>query len=274
MPSEITLPPPCKVCGTGRPLPADATFCPNCGRPAASAAAAGRLAVAWVVGIGFFVLLLLGVGVMLIVAGTSPRTRRVVAAVHAPPAAPAGVAPRAPAVVAAPPPPTGPANDPTDGPVPGPSDPPVVVTATTRPGDTDLTVDPLAAYAGGPPADRLSIRGLRLGLPLAAVPVALLDVSAPDHLRDAFGNLYAVDDRVISEVHILDPDLLAHWPIDSVNALVGHFGEPGDVYRGDGNDAFPTYLYPDRGIHVRWDNAAGRVIEVVLVRPRPAGGGG
>ena len=253
---------PCKVCSTGQPLPPDARFCRNCGREVQWwETARGRRRATAVGGAG---LLLFLVVIALLVLVSAHHTQSVVAT---------RVAFVPQVVQPAPQPPVAPAPAPPTPVVPvdptPPATPAVTPTAPVRPGDTDLSADPLAVYAGGPPADRLSIHGLRIGLPLSDVPVALLDDSEPDHLRDTGGNLYAVDDRRISEVHIRDPDLLARLPIDSTNALLARFGQPADVYRGDGNEFFPTYLYPDRGIHVRWDNAAGRIIEVVLVRPTP-----
>ena len=258
----LFLPTPCKVCGTGHPWPADARFCRNCGRPANwSETARGRWwAATAVAAVLVVVVVLVGLGLTLArqVGGTvTPR----VAVVRVPPPPRASVVgPSGPTLT------TMPAFVP---PSTGPTPSAVVATVPTPAGDADLMTNWLAAYAGGPPADHLTVHGLRIGLPVSAVPVAMLDESAPDHLRDADGNLYAIDDRRISEVHIRDPDLLARWRIGSTDDLVAHFGRPADVYTGDGNEAFPTYLYPARGIHVRWDNAAGRVIEVVLIPPAP-----
>ena len=260
----LFLPTPCKVCGTGHPWPADARFCRNCGRPANwSETARGRVWAGVAVGAGLVAVALLVVLGLLAARQVSQTSTPPVAAVPVPARPTPSVGPTGPTLTTMPSF-MRPATDPTPPPPAA-----VVATVPTPAGDVDLSADPSAAYAGGPPADRLTVHGLRIGLPLSAVPVAMLDDSAPDHLRDTGGNLYAVDDGRIGEVHVRDADLLARWPIDSTADLVARFGRPADVYTGEGNEAFPTYLYPARGLHVRWDNAAGRVIELVLVRPAP-----
>jgi hypothetical protein len=267
---------PCPVCGNGRQLPADAPFCPSCGRAAAArvptvsdglglAPGDRRLAVALTVAVALVMLLVLAGGVALVVAGRSTRALLATPATAptrrpptlAPPAAAGAAPPRAPtpnrrpAVVTPPPP---------------------IVTArpaeiVARPGDTDLTVDPLAIYAGGPPGDRLTLRGLRVGLPVSDVPDNAMDRSDPERWRDTAGDWCAVDAGQITEVHLCDPAVLARLPIDGRTALLGHFGQsrfPYDV--GDGRVMFE---YPARGLRLRYDDRVDRIVEVVLVRPVP-----
>ena len=256
-----TQTPACKVCGTGHPLPADATFCPNCGRPAPGTLST-RVAVAWTAAIAVVLLVLLGVGVTLIAVGRQPhRPVPVATARIAPTPSPMtglpATRPAAPPAVAAADPPVA---DPTDPPAPPVVDPAIPV----RAGDSDLNADPLSAYAGGPSSDRLTVGGLRIGLPVSTVPAARTAEVEADHLRDTAGNLCAVTDGRVTEVHVRDPDVLNRMPIDSTNSLFARFGQPADAYHGDGDT---TFLYPDRGIHVRWDDVAGRITELVLVRP-------
>ena len=248
----------CKTCSTGG-VPADADFCPNCGRRLTwTETPRGRRRAA-VVAVTVLALIVAVTGAGLWVLAHASPHRQVVfrpAPVRRPPP------PLEPLLAAPPVPPLPPQDVVTPTPATAPA-----ATIPARPGDTDLTNDPLAAYAGGPNADRLSVNGFRLGLSIDDVPPTLLSDGAPDHLRDTHGNLYAVDADRISEVHVRDPDLLAHWPIDSTNDLVGHFGPPDGIATAGDNDPYATYLYPARGIHVRWDTAAGRIAELVLVRP-------
>ena len=245
----------CKTCSTGG-VPAGAAFCPTCGRRVGRSADRRGVAVGVIVTVGVVVAVIVAVGLWVAGSATTPSGPTITT--------------MRPAARATPNPMPSPDSSSAAGTVVTP--PPDVVPPTpaaipVRLGDTDLATDPLSAYAGGPTADRLSVRGLRLGLAVGIIPPALLAESAPDHLRDTAGDLCAVDAGRVTEVHVRDPDLLARWPIDSTAALFARFGEPADTYTGDGNEAFPTFLYPDRGIHVRWDNAAGRIAELVLVRP-------
>ncbi len=268
----LFLPTPCKVCGTGHPWPSDAAFCRNCGRPAHwLETARGRRRAAGVAAAVVAALLLLMVGLFLIV-----PARHVVAVAPVARAAPPSVPPAARRPVPVTPVPLPPSTPPAAGrssdavpldPVPLDPAPPPPATVPARPGDTDLTEQPLAAYAGGPPGNRLTVHGLGVGVAAAAVPAAMLDDSEPDHLRDAGGNLYALDaDHRVSEVHVRDPDLLARMPIDGVHALLARFGDPEQTYGKEGGDIM-VYQYPSRGVDVRWNAEIDRIEEVVLRRP-------
>jgi hypothetical protein len=136
-----------------------------------------------------------------------------------------------------------------------------------RPGDTDLCTDPLAVYVGGQYAQHLTVHGIGIGTPVSDIPPALLADSAPDHLRDVGGNLFAIADGRVSEVHVREPALLARWPLDSTNYVFSRFGNPEKTERDGGDQGTDMFLYPDRGIGVRWDQLAGRITEVVLFPP-------
>ncbi len=241
----------CKTCSAGQPP--GAKYCRTCGRPLGRTG--GRAGAPRVVSIGIVALLVLLLGAAM-VALRSTRQSQATTARHF-----AALPQRSQ------PPPPEPVQKPSFGFDPPSARTDAVAGVRVRPGDTDLWGEPLAVYAGGPPSDRLTVHGLRIGLPVSDVPAGLLGERAGDHLVDTGGNLYAVDDGRIGEVHIRDPELLTRLPIDGTRALIARFGEPTDVYTGDGDQAFPTFLYPDRGIHVRWDNAAEKILEVVLVRP-------
>ena len=263
---------PCKVCSKGQ-LPAGSRFCPNCGRPVHwTESPAGRRRAAGV-GVVAAVAVVLLVGFVLLAVTQVSRAPRAVAVV---PARPTNSPMPTPTPTPMPPSPSPspsltriPSTFPPVGvPTPTPSPPPPA--DANGDGVTELTADPLAAYAGGPPGDRLMVRGIRVGTPAIAVPTSILTERAADHLRDVDGNLYALDrGGSVSEIHVRDPDVLARLPIDSTHALTGHFGTPDDVYT-DADGGLYTYLYPARGVDVRWDAKAGRIDELVLRRP---GGG-
>jgi hypothetical protein len=261
----------CNVCGAGK-LPPSARFCRTCGRAVRwTETASGRRRMAGGVGVLVVLLALVAVSLVALASTHMPGPTNVVA-LAPPTAAPRTWSfPTPPSVAAVPPiTPPGTWSFPTPPSVAAaqPTNPTetVAADAPVRPGDIDLWTQPLAVYAGGPSADRLSVHGLRVGLAVAEVPAGLMGSVQADHLRDVGGDLCAVDDGHISEIHVRDPALLARLPIDGPSALFARFGDPEQTYLGDGPD-LPTYQYPSRGIDVRWDAKAGRLAEVVLRRP-------
>ena len=262
---------PCKVCGTGKPLPDDARFCPNCGREVRwiQTAHGRRVAGLWMVAAVAGLVVLVAACAAMAVWLTPTHRAVAVRTVPRPPPASHVAVPAPPPVAGLVPQPTPRLiPPPTVAPDPQPSDdPPPVVTVPARAGDTDLAVDPLAAYAGGPPADRLSVHGIRLGLAAADVPAAMLAESAPDHLKDRGGNVYAVAAGVITEIHVRDAAVLDRMPIDGTHALLARFGDPDRPPQDLGASMFDLE-YAARGIDVRWDDGVQHLDEVTLYRPR------
>ena len=261
----------CNVCGAGK-LPPTARFCRTCGRAVRwTDTARGRRRMAGGVGALVLLLPLLAVSLVALASTHTPGPTNVVALVPSIAAPRTWSVPTPPSAASVPqiamPQPWSFPTQPSVAAAP-PATPAETVPAADpiRQGDVDLWTQPLAVYAGGPSADRLSVHGLRLGLAVAEVPAGLVGSVQADRLRDVGGDLCAIDDGHISEIHVRDPALLARLPIDGPHALFARFGDPEQTYLGDGPDR-PTYQYPSRGIDVRWDAKAGRLAEVVLRRP-------
>ncbi len=138
-----------------------------------------------------------------------------------------------------------------------------------RPGDTDLAAVPLAAYAGGPPGDRLTIRGIGVGVSGSAVPDALLAERTPGHLRDVGGNVYDLTDGRVTRVHVREAAVLDRMPIDGTHALLARFGDPDRPPQDVGAQMF-VVAYGQRGVDVRWDDGVQHLDEVTLSAPRAA----
>ena len=221
------------------------------------------LIIAWSIAVALALLLLLAAGTALLVIGWSkwPKHARTATPVPSqpPPTMTRQFAPPVRPMPAIAPTTVATTRDVTPPPPPEPT------TLSLRPGDTDLSVDPLAAYAGGPRADRLTVHGLRVGLPVSDIPPAMLAERAPDHLRDAAGDLCAVDDGRISEIHVRDPAILIRMPMSDRDTMWAHFGKTDDAY--DGGEGRSVFRYPARGLHVCWDFYADRLVEVVLCQP-------
>ena len=260
----------CKTCATGA-IPADAEYCPTCGRRRGwFETPRGRRRAGLVAGA---VVLLIAAGVVGLLSTARHTTAGSVAVVTRTAARPP--------VSASPPPNESQPDRPTvPAPAPLPILPPPatepagvsdvpVPSVPSRPGDTDLTVIPLAAYAGGPSADHLSVRGVRLGLAVADIPPALIAERSPARLKDVAGNEYVVDgEGRIEEIRVREPGIIDRMPIDGTHALLSRFGDPDRPPIDVGAEMF-VLVYAARGLQVRWDDGVGHLDQVTLVAPRP-----